>query len=155
MMTRRFLAATVALALLAGAVVAQQGQGAATRRPAPADTARANAEGLPVFEREVFTYVAEGRRDPFLSLIKSSDLRPLLSDLRLVAVAFDPSGRNSVAIMRDVGTKDQYRVRVGQTLGRMIVAQIQPKAVTFTLDEFGYRRQETLALGDSTLARTP
>lgn len=156
-MTRRFIGATVALSLLAGVVVAQQGQGAAARRGAtPADTARANAEGLPAFEREVFTYVAEGRRDPFLSLIKSSDLRPLLSDLRLVAVAFDPTGRNSVAIMRDVGTKDQYRVKVGQTLGRMTVAQILPKAVTFTLDEFGYRRQETLALGsDSTQARTP
>lgn len=155
-MTRRFVGATVALALLAGVVVAQQGQGAARRGTTASDTARANAEGMPLFEREVFTYVAEGRRDPFLSLIKSSDLRPLLSDLRLVAVAFDPTGRNSVAIMRDVGTKDQYRVKVGQTLGRMTVAQITPRAVTFTLDEFGFRRQETLALGsDSTQARTP
>jgi hypothetical protein len=41
-------------------------------------------------------------------------------------------------------------VKVGQTLGRMRVAQIHPKSVTFVIDEFGYSRQEILALGDST-----
>ena len=52
----------------------------------------------------------------------SSDVRPLLSDLRLTGVAFDPAGRNSVAIMRDLHTKAQYRVSVGQQLGRLRVA---------------------------------
>jgi hypothetical protein len=102
------------------------------------------------FSREVFTYEGEGRRDPFLSLLASGDLRPAYNDLKLVAVAYDPTGRKSVAIMRDVSSNDQYRVRVGQTLGRMRVAQIHPKSVTFTIDEFGYSRQEILALGDST-----
>ena len=40
-------------------------------------------------------------------------------------------------------------MKVGQTLGRMRVAQIQPKSVTFTIEEFGFSRQETLALSDS------
>jgi hypothetical protein len=102
------------------------------------------------FSREVYTYDAAGRRDPFLSLLASGDLRPSFTDLKLVAVAYDPTGRKSVAVMRDISTKDQYRVKVGQTLGRMRVAQIHPKSVTFTIDEFGYSRQEILALGDST-----
>jgi len=101
------------------------------------------------FDREVFIYDRSGRRDPFTSLMSSSELRPLLSDLRLVAVAFDETGRNSVAVLRDVNTKDQYRVRVGQSLGRMRAARIDPKSITFTIEEFGFSRQETLGLGDS------
>lgn len=102
--------------------------------------------------RETFTYDPGGRRDPFVSLIESGELRPMVSDLRLTAVVFDPGGR-SVAVLRDVSTKEQYRIRAGETLGRMRVARIDPKSVTFTLEEFGYSRQETLALNDSTRAR--
>ena len=107
------------------------------------------------FSREIFSYDASGRRDPFMSLLASGDLRPAYTDLKLVAVAYDPTGRKSVAVMRDVSSNDQYRVKVGQTLGRMRVAQIHPKSVTFTIDEFGYSRQEILALGDSTNKRNP
>lgn len=102
--------------------------------------------------RESFTYNPDGRRDPFVSLITSGELRPMVSDLKLVAVIFDPAG-GSVAILRNVSTKEQYRVKTGQTLGRMRVTRIDPKTVTFTLEEFGYSRQEALALNDSTRAR--
>jgi Tfp pilus assembly protein PilP len=112
-----------------------------------------NAEGTLTFQRETFEYSGRGRRDPFVSLIKSGELRPLFSDLKLVTVLYDPTGRNSVAIMHDVSTKDQYRVKVGQTLGRMRVSQIQPKQVVFAIEEFGYGRQAVLALTDSTKAR--
>ncbi len=103
--------------------------------------------------REVFDYEKSGRRDPFLSLIASGELRPMINDLKLVTVVYDPRGR-SVAILRDISTKEQYRVKVGQTLGRMRVGSIQPKSVTFTLDEFGFSRQEVLALGDPSKERT-
>jgi hypothetical protein len=103
--------------------------------------------------REVFSYDAGERRDPFVSLMRNGDLRPMLSDLRLVTVLYDATGRNSVAIMHDQSTKDQYRVRVGMTLGRMRIAQIEPKSVVFTIEEVGFSRQEALALGDSTKAR--
>ena len=103
--------------------------------------------------REVFSYDPGARRDPFVSLMRSGELRPMLSDLRLVTVLYDPTGRNSIAVMHDLSTKDQYRVRVGQTLGRMRVAQIQPKQVVFTVEEVGFSRQEALALGDTTKAR--
>ena len=106
------------------------------------------------FSREIYSYPGRGRRDPFMSLLKSGDLRPLLSDLKLVTVLYDPTGRNSVAILRDLSTKDQYRVKVGQQLGRMRVAQIQPKQLVLTIEEFGYNRQELLALtSDSTRTR--
>ncbi|MEP6691209.1 MAG: hypothetical protein ABJD07_08625 [Gemmatimonadaceae bacterium] len=95
--------------------------------------------------REAFTYENEARRDPFVSLLASGELRPMIQDLRLVAVIYDVGGR-SVAILRDVSAKEQYRVKVGQALGRMRVVQITPRAVTFTLEEFGYSRQEVLAL---------
>jgi hypothetical protein len=85
--------------------------------------------------------------------MRSGELRPMLSDLRLVTVLYDPTGRNSIAVMHDLSTKDQYRVRVGQTLGRMRVAQIQPRQVVFTVEEVGFSRQEALALGDTTKAR--
>ena len=145
--------------------------GTATAAPAPAQPApkpgaapaHSAASGKPAAEapattslsREVFSYDGAGRRDPFLSLLSTGELRPAFNDLKLVAVAYDPTGRKSVAVMRDITTKDQYRVKVGQTLGRMRVAQIHPKSVTFTIDEFGYSRQDVLTLGDSTNMRNP
>jgi hypothetical protein len=117
--------------------------------PLPADTTP-----KVLINREVFQYAGDGRRDPFVSLLTTSDLRPLLNDLKLVAVAFDPRGQNSVAVLRDVTSKDQYKVRVGQTIGRMRVAAIQEKAVIFTIEEFGYSRQEILPFViDSTKTR--
>jgi hypothetical protein len=103
--------------------------------------------------RESFNYTADGRRDPFMSLMKTGELRPAVSDLKLVTVIYDPAGR-SVAILRDLTTKEQYRIKVGQTLGRMRVASIQPKSVTFTVIAIGTTFQEVLALNDTTRART-
>ena len=104
-------------------------------------------------DREVFTYDAGGRRDPFVSLFSTSDLRPLFTDLLLVVINYDPQRRNSVAIMRDASTKEQYRVRQGQLIGRMRVSAIEQKRVLFTIDEFGYSRQESLVIGDTTKVR--
>ena len=102
------------------------------------------------FERETFAYEQGGRRDPFVSLMSVDELRPVITDLQIVGIAFDPTGRNSVAVLRDISSKDrdQYRVRVGQSLGRMRVAAIAKKHVVFTIEEFGFSRQEKLELGD-------
>jgi hypothetical protein len=86
--------------------------------------------------------------------MNTEQLRPLLTDLKLVAVGFDPLGRNSVAVLRDLSTSEQYRVKVGQEIGRMRVASIREKSVVFGIEEFGYSRQETLAMSDSTKVRT-
>jgi hypothetical protein len=117
--------------------------------PAASDTA-----SKVLISREVFQYEGGARRDPFVSLLTTTELKPMLVDLKLVAVAFDPRGQNSVAVLRDVTSKDQYKVRVGQTIGRMRVAAIQEKAVIFTIEEFGYSRQEILPFViDSTKTR--
>jgi hypothetical protein len=108
---------------------------------------------LPQVTREVFLYDAGGRRDPFFSLILTEDLRPLLSDLRLVGILYDATQRRSVAIFRDVLTNAQYRVGTGMPLGRMRVAQIKPRGVIFTIDEFGLSRQDSLMLLDNDKAR--
>lgn len=108
---------------------------------------------IPPVTREVFAYDAAGRRDPFYSLILTDDLRPLLSDLKLVGVLYAPGGTRSVAIFRDVLTNAQYRVQTGAPLGRMRVTQIKPKGVIFTIDEFGLSRQDSLMMTDTTKVR--
>lgn len=134
---------------------------AAVAPAAPAEGGAAKSAETPkaapsevLITRETYAYPGAGRRDPFLSLMNTEELRPLLTDLKLVAVAFDPSGRNSVAVLRDLSTKEQYRVKVGQEIGRMRVASIREKLVVFGIEEFGYSRQETLAITDSTTVRT-
>jgi hypothetical protein len=104
--------------------------------------------------REAYDYDAGGRRDPFVSLLNSEDLRPMISDLRLVSILYDESGRRPIAVMRDVQNNTQYRVTTGSTLGRLKVALIKRKAVIFSIEEFGMNRQDSLVLGDTTKART-
>jgi hypothetical protein len=119
------------------------GTGPATRPAAHADA--------PVM-RESFDYMRESRRDPFVSLMTTSDLRPTLTDLRLTGILYDLSGRRPVAILRDIAG-GQWRVTTGMTLGRMRVAQIKPKTIIFTIEEFGFNRQDSLILGDTTRVR--
>lgn len=130
------------------------GTGKSSKSSAAAGTAAPTASKSEIsLVRETFNYSADGRRDPFMSLMKTGELRPAVSDLKLVTVIYDPAGR-SVAILRDLTTKEQYRIKVGQTLGRMRVASIQPKSVTFTVIAIGTTFQEVLALNDTTRART-
>jgi hypothetical protein len=103
--------------------------------------------------REVYDYESGGRRDPFISLLMSPELRPTVADLRLVGVLYDESGRRPVAIMRDIQTNTQYRVTTGMSLGRLRVALIKRRSVIFNIEEFGLNRQDSLMLGDTTKVR--
>lgn len=161
--------ATVWCALLLGLVTAGCGAGAA---PAPAAggaaTAEAEAEGgavatrgaaqarvarrarpdttLPVeYRREVFRY-GGGSRDPFESLLLTGNMGPMIGDLSLVAITFDSRYGNSVAIVRALNVPQPYRLRRGDTIGRMRVIQIRQYEVVFQIEEFGFERQEVLAL---------
>lgn len=125
------------------------GRGGAPTPAAAADTARTAS----TISREVFDYTSDGRRDPFNSLLTTSELRPALSDLRLTGILYDPSPSRSVATLRDLGTNAQYRVHTGSTLGRMRVSSIRTGAVIFTIEEFGTTRQDSLVLRDSTKVR--
>lgn len=134
--------------LLAGPLAAQAkppaapaGRPDSAGRPAPKPDA-----GPPVLRREVFSYEGGGR-DPFLSLLKSGDIRPLLTDLKLVGIYYD--GRypaRSVAVLRDVTNNKVYRAKSGEILGRLKVTTIRPREIVFTVQEFGFERQESLQL---------
>ena len=137
----------------------------ASQTPAPAQTGQVVQQGAPksaapaknnsveaVVMRESFDYTRDTRRDPFVSLMTTSDLRPTLTDLRLTGILYDLSGRRPVAILRDIAG-GQWRVTTGMTLGRMRVAQIRPKTIIFTIEEFGFNRQDSLILGDTTRVR--
>ncbi len=142
------------LRVAANAAPATAAPTAAVAAPVAAPVGAPAEAGKQVISRETYNYLGSGRRDPFVSLMNTEELRPLFQDLKLVAVAFDPLGRNSVAVLRDVTSKVQYRVKVGQEIGRMRVASISQKSVLFGIEEFGYSRQETLAMNDSTKVRT-
>jgi len=130
---------------------AQPAQAAPTKAaPATAKLATGAAPALDSskisFDREVFAYVVGGRRDPFASPIETGEIRPLIADLKVTGIIFDARGHNSVAVMRDMSTQEQYRVKTGNILGRAKVAQIKPTEVVMTIDEYGFSRQEILKL---------
>jgi len=139
----RFAACVVAL-LAAGPLAAQaKPNPAAAAKP---DSAKRDSVVAPVLVREVFSYEGGGR-DPFLSLLRSGDIRPLLSDLRLVGIYYD--GRypaRSVAVLRDVTNSKVYRVKPGNIIGRLKATTIRPREIVFTVQEFGFERQESLQL---------
>jgi hypothetical protein len=160
-------AAQNAVAATNARIAAQTGQTVATAAPisgpgsSPSGALPIPSGALPIaaattagatVTREMYGYDGVGSRDPFYSLILTDDLRPLLADLKLVGILYQNTGR-AVAVMRDVQTNAQYRVANGGTLGRMRVTQIRPRAVLFSIDEFGLSRQDSLVWSDSTKVR--
>jgi len=96
--------------------------------------------------RETFSY-AGGVRDPFESLFNQASSGPEIQDLELVGVYLDPDrAGNTVALLRDRTSGQPYKLRVGDVVGRARVAQIRRRDVVFTIEDFGFERQETLAL---------
>jgi hypothetical protein len=113
----------------------------------PGDAARPDSAALATtLVREVFAYEGGGR-DPFVSLLKSGDIRPLLSDLKLVGIYYDSRyPTRSVAVLRDVTNSKIYRVKPGDIIGRLKTTTVRPREVVFTVQEFGFERQQTLSL---------
>ncbi len=111
------------------------------------DTARADSAPSPqALLREVFAYEGGGR-DPFMSLLRSGDVRPLISDLKLTTIVYDARyAARSVAVLRDITNRRIYHVKTGDIIGRLKVTQIRPREIVFTVQEFGFERQETLSL---------
>ena len=108
---------------------------------------QSGGKGIVTFYREEFFYDSKDRRDPFLSLLATGELKPLLADLALIGVLYDNGAPNrSVAVLEDASNKDTYRLKVGQVVGRMRVVKIGPQEITFSIDEFGFSRQETILI---------
>jgi len=136
MRTSAALLGALSLAWVAAGVLAAQ---------AKPDTTRHDTAGVTLV-REVFAYEGGGR-DPFISLLKSGDIRPLLSDLKLVGIYYDQRYPvRSVAVLRDVTNGKRYRAKAGDVMGRLKVTQIRPREIVFTVQEFGFERQESLQL---------
>jgi len=96
--------------------------------------------------REVFTYRGSGR-DPFRSLLRSGDVRPMPQDLRVVGITFDPRyPQRSVAVMNDMSTAKRYTVRPGDVIGRIRIVEIRMTEVIAVVQEFGVDRQVVLPL---------
>jgi hypothetical protein len=125
---------------LAGSLTGQTTRPDTTKAAARSDTAPLS------LVRETFSYQGAGR-DPFLSLLKTGDVRPLITDLKLVTIIYDERySARSVAVLRDVTTLKRYRAKVGDVIGRLRVTQIRPRDIVFTIQEFGFERQATLSL---------
>lgn len=120
---------------------------AAAAAQAGGDTVRTGDSPSGPLLREQYSYEGGGR-DPFRSLMRAdSDMRPLIADLKLVAVIYDTRyPARSVAVLRDITNGRRYRVKAGEIVGRLKVTQIRPREIVFTVQEFGFERQETLAL---------
>lgn len=114
-------------------------------RIAAARTDSASVTG-PTARRETFAYTG-GSRDPFESLLDMASAGPELPDLQLVGIYQDLAyNSNSVALLRDRTNDRRFKLRVGDQLGRLKVAQIRQKDVVFIVEDFGFERQETLSL---------
>ena len=146
-MRARLAALVLATAAVASVSVAQR---APARGGAAAAAATTAADSAPrdtvIMMREVFEYESSGRRDPFMPLIETTELRPALEELWLTGVLVHPT--RPIAVMRD-STGAQYRVTTGMTVGRMRVVQIRPRVVVFAFTEYGEDRRDSLVLGEN------
>jgi len=96
--------------------------------------------------REVFSYRGSGR-DPFISLLKSGDVRPLPRDLRVVGITFDPRyPQRSVAVLHDMSDLRRFTVRPGDVIGRIRIVEVRASEVIAVVQEFGVDRQVVLPL---------
>jgi len=96
--------------------------------------------------RESFSYSGSSR-DPFVSVVSQGNAGPDIGDMILVAVLADSrSARNSVAVLREKAGTRRWRVKVGDRVGTATVTLITQRDVTFSVQDFGFERQETLSL---------
>ena len=103
-------------------------------------------EGDTELVREVFSFRGSGR-DPFISLLRSGAVRPLLEDLRVTSINFNPRYPSaSVAVLRDTTVQQRYTVRVGDEVGRLRIAAIRESEVMVIIEEFGVERQRIIRM---------
>lgn len=119
---------------------------AVAQTPVPAAGQASIPEPGEPLVREVYSY-SGGPRDPFESVLGRATVGPEFADLILVAIYFNVrSPAASIVVLRDRVTSKRYTVRQGERLGRMRVADVRPKDVTFAIDDYGTVRQESLTL---------
>jgi hypothetical protein len=148
-------ATSLAVALLAFGAGSLHGQAPATAATpaavapaaaapaAPAARADSAAEPKLIFDREVYSYPAGPRRDPFTPLVGENDAGPRFEDLELRGIIYSPAG-NSLIVVAAGGKV--YRAHRGEMVGNSRVVSISPTRVVFSVDNFGVWRQQSLEL---------
>lgn len=97
-----------------------------------------------VYEREVFTYQAGNRRDPFVPLTDDA-MGPRFEDLALQGIIYSTGQGRSLALLTGRDGRI-YRVRVGDVIGNSRVVEIGPLRVVLAVETFGVIRNEMLEL---------
>ncbi len=116
---------------------------AAAAQAVPLDTAGLASDRV---RRETFAY-GGGGRDPFLSLLDAEQIGPEFADLQLLGIYYDGARpARSVAVLRDRVSGRRYSMRAGDRAGRLGVVSVRERDVLFSIEDFGYERQETLSL---------
>lgn len=151
---KRYAMAALLMALFAAPASAQAPATPPAGAPAPAAIPGSQPEPKLAFDREVFGYPAEGRRDPFKPLTGGPQSGgPLFADLALRGIIYSPDPRRSVALVM-VGNRRTYRLRRGDIIGNARVLEIQPLRVRFAVENFGTVRNELLELRGNNQLRT-
>ncbi|MEJ2677444.1 MAG: hypothetical protein P8174_00040 [Gemmatimonadota bacterium] len=135
-----FLACVMALF----AVPAAAQQTAAKQPAAQAQAGNANEKVNLSYEREVYTYTARGRRDPFLPLTDAAGVGPRFEELSLQGIMYSPARGQSVALL--AAGKRIFTVHPGDVVGNARVVEIDPDRVVFAVNNFGTVRQQMLEL---------
>lgn len=121
-----------------------QDPGLAPARPVPSGPPISAEEVTLVFDREVYRYDGAGRRDPFKPLTDDNAQGPLFEELQVRMILHSNVPDQSIVVLADAAKT--YRLRRGESLGNFTVVDIAPDRVTFTVEDFGIRRQEVLSI---------
>lgn len=97
-----------------------------------------------VFEREVFSYPATTKRDPFTPLL-GAGFGPRFDELELRGIIHSTDPDASVVLLTDPEQRI-HRVRINGQVGNALVVDITPHRVTFAVDHLGTVRHEHLEL---------
>lgn len=114
--------------------------------PAAAQQAEeAAADTVFEYEREIFDYPEQGRRNPFrpIQALEQTAAGPNFQDLHLTGIIYNPRA-GSVAIVLDRAADKRHRLREGQSIGSARVVEIRPDEVVFTVTGPGFERREVL-----------
>ena len=98
-----------------------------------------------VYEREVYTYRGDNRRDPFRPLTGANEMGPRFEVLSLRGIIYSTGRGRSVALIAD-NENEVYRARVGDILGNARILEISPTRVVLAVQNFGSIRQEILEM---------
>ena len=137
----RMMRALAAIVAISGASAAYAQQPAAPAATPPQPT----PEPKLMFDREVYSYASNARRDPFRPLVGKESLGPLFEDLKLKGIIYSAEPTLSIVLIQD-GSKRLYRLHRGEVIGNSRVVEIKPMQVRFAVENFGMVKYESLEL---------